>query len=136
MGYQVALSPSARRDLRDIVRYISVDSPQRAVILGQFLVSNTKRLADFPELGRCPNSVIPLSARLSFDHTASSTASITAIAAWTLPDSGMAHAELPMLETPKVDIDPCADETTVFPLHAATRSEIASGSRASDSNEE
>jgi toxin ParE1/3/4 len=52
MGYQVALSPSARRDLRDIVRYISLDSPERAVILGQFLVSSTKRLADFPEMGR------------------------------------------------------------------------------------
>jgi plasmid stabilization system protein ParE len=52
MGYQVALSPSARRDLRDIVRYISLDSPERAVNLGQFLVSSTKRLADFPEMGR------------------------------------------------------------------------------------
>jgi addiction module RelE/StbE family toxin len=52
MGYQVALSPSARRDLQDIVRYISLDSPQHAVIFGQFLVSSTKRLADFPELGR------------------------------------------------------------------------------------
>jgi len=52
MGYQVALSPSARRDLRDIVRYISLDSPERAVAFGQFLVSNVKRLADFPELGR------------------------------------------------------------------------------------
>jgi plasmid stabilization system protein ParE len=52
MGYQVALSPSARRDLRDIVRYISLDSPERAVSLGQFLVSSTKRLADFPEMGR------------------------------------------------------------------------------------
>lgn len=52
MGYQVALSSSARRDLRDIVRYISLDSPERAVDLGQFLVSSTKRLADFPEMGR------------------------------------------------------------------------------------
>lgn len=52
MGYQVALSPSARRDLRDIVRYISLDSSERAVTLGQFLVSNTKRLAEFPEMGR------------------------------------------------------------------------------------
>ena len=52
MGYQVALSPSARRDLRDIVRYISLDSPDRAIAFGQFLVSNTKKLADFPELGR------------------------------------------------------------------------------------
>ena len=52
MGYQVALSPSARRDLRDIVRYISLDSKERAVAFGQFLLSSTKRLADFPELGR------------------------------------------------------------------------------------
>ena len=52
MGYQVALSPTARRDLRDIVRYISLDSPERAVTFGQFLVSSTKRLADFPEMGR------------------------------------------------------------------------------------
>jgi toxin ParE1/3/4 len=52
MGYQVTLSSSARRDLRDIVRYISFDSPDRTVAFGQFLVSNTKRLADFPQLGR------------------------------------------------------------------------------------
>ena len=52
MGYTVTLSPSARRDLRDIVRYISFDSPDRAIAFGQFLVSNTKRLADFPQLGR------------------------------------------------------------------------------------
>ena len=52
MGYQIALSPSARRDLRDIVRYISLDSPERAVTFGQFLLNSTKRLADFPEMGR------------------------------------------------------------------------------------
>jgi addiction module RelE/StbE family toxin len=52
MGYQVALSPSARRDLQDIVRYISLDSPERAVAFGQFLTSQVKRLAEFPELGR------------------------------------------------------------------------------------
>jgi toxin ParE1/3/4 len=52
MGYQITLSPSARRDLRDIVRYISFDSHDRAIAFVQFLVSNTKRLADFPQLGR------------------------------------------------------------------------------------
>jgi plasmid stabilization system protein ParE len=52
VGYQVAISPSARHDLRDIVRYISLDSPERAVAFGRFLLSQTKRLADFPELGR------------------------------------------------------------------------------------
>lgn len=52
MGYKITLSPSARRDLRDIVRYIFSDSPDRAIAFGQFLISSTKRLADFPELGR------------------------------------------------------------------------------------
>ena len=52
MGYQIALAPSARNDLKDIVRYISLDSPERAVTFGQFLVTQTKRLAEFPELGR------------------------------------------------------------------------------------
>src|SRR5437764_9951507 len=52
MAYQVALSRSARRDLRDIVRYISVDSPERALQFARFLISNTRRLADFPEMGR------------------------------------------------------------------------------------
>ena len=52
MGYQVALSPSARRDLRDIVRYISWDSPERAVAFGQFLVTSTKRLSEFTDMGR------------------------------------------------------------------------------------
>lgn len=52
MDYQIALSPSARRDLRDIVRYISVDSPERALGFARLLVNSTKRLSDFPELGR------------------------------------------------------------------------------------
>ena len=52
MDYQVVLSPSARADLRDIVRYISFDDPDRALRFGQFLVSHTKSLAQFPELGR------------------------------------------------------------------------------------
>ena len=52
MDYQVALSPSARADLRDIVRYISLDAPDRAVRFGQFLISRVKVLAQFPELGR------------------------------------------------------------------------------------
>jgi plasmid stabilization system protein ParE len=52
MDYQVVLSPSALRDLRDIVRYISLDSPDRALSFGQFLISNTKRLGQFPEWGR------------------------------------------------------------------------------------
>jgi toxin ParE1/3/4 len=52
MDYRVVLSPSARADLRDIVRYISFDAPDRALEFGQFLVSRTRLLANSPELGR------------------------------------------------------------------------------------
>lgn len=52
MGYQITLSPSARQDLRDIVHYISLDAPERALVFGQFLISSTRRLVDYPELGR------------------------------------------------------------------------------------
>lgn len=52
MGHPVTFAPSARRDLRDIVRYISVDSPERAVHFGQLLISSTRQLADSPLLGR------------------------------------------------------------------------------------
>lgn len=52
MDYKLVVSPSARRDLRDIVRYVSLDAPDRAIAFGQFLVSKTKILVKFPELGR------------------------------------------------------------------------------------
>lgn len=52
MDYQVTLSASARRDLEEIVRYISVDAPKRAWDFGNLLVSKTKRLGQFPELGK------------------------------------------------------------------------------------
>jgi toxin ParE1/3/4 len=52
MDYQVVLSPSALSDLRDIVRYISLDAPDRAIQLGLYLISRTRLLAQSPELGR------------------------------------------------------------------------------------
>ena len=52
MDYRVVLSLSARADLQNIVRYISVDEPERAVRFGRFLASRTKILGRFPELGR------------------------------------------------------------------------------------
>ena len=52
MDYQVVLSPSARADLRDIVRYISFDAPDRALQFGRYLISHTRLLARTPELGR------------------------------------------------------------------------------------
>ena len=52
MDYQVVLSLSARSDLRDIVRYISFDAPDRALEFGLFLVSRTRLLGRSPQLGR------------------------------------------------------------------------------------
>ena len=52
MDYRVVLSSSARADLRNIVRYISLDAPHRAIRFGQFLVSRTRILSKSPELGR------------------------------------------------------------------------------------
>jgi len=52
MDYQIVLSPSAHADIRDIVRYISLDAPDRALNFGGFLISKTRLLGQFPELGR------------------------------------------------------------------------------------
>lgn len=52
MDYKVVMSPSARADIREIVRYISWDAPDRALEFGRFLISKTKWLGQFPEAGR------------------------------------------------------------------------------------
>ena len=52
MDYQVVLSRSSRKDLQDIVRYISADDPSKAIRFGRFLIHHTKSLAKFPERGR------------------------------------------------------------------------------------
>ena len=52
MDYQVVLSPSARSDIRDIVRYISLDDPNRAIDFGRFLIQCARSLAQFPLRGR------------------------------------------------------------------------------------
>lgn len=52
MDYQVRLSRSARLDIQDIVRYISIDDSVRALRFGRFLIEHTRSLSQFPELGR------------------------------------------------------------------------------------
>jgi toxin ParE1/3/4 len=52
MDYQIILAASARTDLRDIVRYVSLDNPDAAIRFGRFLISRTRLLVKFPELGR------------------------------------------------------------------------------------
>ena len=52
MDYQVRLSRSARSDIQDIVRYISIDDPDQALRFSRFLIHHTKSLSAFPERGR------------------------------------------------------------------------------------
>jgi plasmid stabilization system protein ParE len=52
MDYQVTLSRSARSDIEDIVRYISVDDPDQALRFGASLIQHAKSLRQFPERGR------------------------------------------------------------------------------------
>src|SRR5829696_7779282 len=59
MDYQVKLSLSARLDIHDIVRYISIDAPDRGLRFGRLLIRHTKSLGHLPERGR----VVP-----EFDH--------------------------------------------------------------------
>jgi len=52
MDYRVSLAATARRDLREIVRFISSDSPQRGARFGSRLLACVGRLAQFPQRGR------------------------------------------------------------------------------------
>jgi|SRR5882672_11209106 len=52
MAFKIILSPRAVQDLREIVRYISLDNPERAESFGRELVAKTRLLATFPEFGR------------------------------------------------------------------------------------
>jgi toxin ParE1/3/4 len=52
MDYQVKLSRTAKSDIKDIVRYISIDDPNQALRFGRFLINHASGLARFPERGR------------------------------------------------------------------------------------
>lgn len=52
MDYQVRLSRTARLDIQDIVRYISIDDPGRALRFGRFLIQHSRTLGRFPDRGR------------------------------------------------------------------------------------
>jgi toxin ParE1/3/4 len=52
MGYKIKFSRSARSDIEDIVRYISIDNPDRGLLFGKFLIEHTRSLGQFPERGR------------------------------------------------------------------------------------
>ncbi|MBM3856411.1 MAG: type II toxin-antitoxin system RelE/ParE family toxin [Verrucomicrobia bacterium] len=52
MDFRVIDGPEAQRDLKEIRRYISLDSSQAAERFGRFLFSKTKMLARQPWMGR------------------------------------------------------------------------------------
>lgn len=52
MAYHLIWSPRSRDDLRDIVRFISRDSPERAQAFALRLMSRADMLGDQPEIGR------------------------------------------------------------------------------------
>jgi plasmid stabilization system protein ParE len=45
------LTPSAKRDIREIVRYLSQRSPQEALTVREKLKAAMGQLADFPDMG-------------------------------------------------------------------------------------
>ena len=53
MDYQVKLSRSARSDIKDIVRYISIDDPDQALRFGRFLyrLNHTERSVEVIRFG-------------------------------------------------------------------------------------
>lgn len=60
MAYKLTWSPAARDDLRDIVTFISRDSPSRAETFAYRLISETDKLQSFSEIGRVvPEYSIP-----------------------------------------------------------------------------
>ncbi|MFI0348183.1 MAG: type II toxin-antitoxin system RelE/ParE family toxin [Chthoniobacterales bacterium] len=52
MDCEVVVSFPTREDITEIIRYISLDSPQSAVRFAHLLYSKTKILQTHPEMGR------------------------------------------------------------------------------------
>ena len=52
MAYKLIWSPVSRDDLRDIVRFIASDNPERAESFAYELMARTDMLQDHPEIGR------------------------------------------------------------------------------------
>ncbi len=84
MDYQVELSRLARQDLRDIVRYISVDAPDRARLsLAGFLSRAPKRSLNFQSLAEpCQSLTISLFVKLLSAPIGSSTGLTISAVQW------------------------------------------------------
>jgi len=52
MDFQIVFSPSARKDLREIVKYIAAEDQRTAERIGMALILASKSLTKFPRKGR------------------------------------------------------------------------------------
>jgi plasmid stabilization system protein ParE len=52
MAFRIVWSQTAANDIKDVVRYISIDSPARAESFGFKIISEIDRLALSPHIGR------------------------------------------------------------------------------------
>ncbi len=52
MGWQIIIAPSARADLKTIVRFIARHNSDAAARVGYELIVRAEKLAAFPEIGR------------------------------------------------------------------------------------
>jgi plasmid stabilization system protein ParE len=90
MAYKLIWSPASRDDLRDIVTFISRDSPPRAETFAYRLIAEADKLQEFPEIGRVvPEYGVPTTEKLFFDLTGLFTVSITSESVSRLHESGM-----------------------------------------------
>ena len=79
MACKLIWSPAARDDLRDIVRFIARDNPQRAESFWYELMTRTDILHDHPEAGRMVPEYRSSRIREIVDHIGSSIASISSV---------------------------------------------------------
>lgn len=92
MAYKLIWSPVSRDDLRDIVRFIARDSPQRAESFAYRLMAQTDKLQDHPEIGEAfPSIAARQFARSYFGLVESSIAWITHGGLLKLRASGTPH---------------------------------------------
>jgi toxin ParE1/3/4 len=52
MDFKIVFSPSARKDLQEIVEYIAAEDQRTAERIGMALIQATKSLTEFPRKGR------------------------------------------------------------------------------------
>lgn len=52
MGLPIVFTPQSQEDLREIVKFIALDSPTRAENFGHKLISVASSVSTFPQMGR------------------------------------------------------------------------------------